>query len=99
MDGGKSRRNWKTLQFVSKVRSNLHYFLYVVYGKEVDSGIRKLNFTHNFDIGHKRYYHCKLTQTLYFAVYIVASLGKIAKALQFVSKARSNFDYFLNLAY
>ena len=30
------------------------YFLYVVYGKEVDSGSRKLNFTPNFDIGHKK---------------------------------------------
>ena len=36
-----------------KVRSNLHYFVHVVCGKEVDSGTRVLNFTYDFDIGHK----------------------------------------------
>ena len=63
----------KIFQFLSKVRSNMHNFLYVVYGNEVASDTRKLNFALNFDIGQKRDYHSKLVQTLYFTVY---NIGK-----------------------
>ena len=96
---GRSGKNYKTLQFVSKVRSNLPYFLYVAYEKDVDSGTRKLNFTLNFGISHKKgLSQLACSNTLLYCIYSGRS-GENCKPLQFVSKVRSNVPYFLYVAY
>ena len=83
---------WKILQFASKVRSNLHYFLYIVYGMVVDSGTRKLNFTQNFDIGHKKGLSQQACSISVLYCVCNAKSGKNCRTLQFVSKARPNLN-------
>ena len=47
------------------------------------SAYRKMNFTQNFDNGHKRDYHSWPFQALYYTVYVVVCLGKIANFCSF----------------